>query len=63
MHAVVEISGALATMFPVATFADTVTDTIAGGLGGGAVGSGEDVCNLGGFVVWDDQGLGWKSTL
>ena len=45
------------------TFADTITDAVAGRVGWGAVGCGEGMCNLGGFVVWNDESLGGKSAL
>lgn len=63
VYAVVQISGALAAVLPVSTFTDTVADAVAGGVGGGAVGPGEGVCDLGGFVVGDDEGLGCESAL
>lgn len=63
VYAVVQISGALATVLPVSTFANTVADAVASGVSGGAVRSGEGVCDLGGFVVCDDEGLGSKSAL
>lgn len=63
MYAVVQVPGALATMLPVPTFADAVADAVAGGVGGGAVGAREGVCDLGGFVVGDDQRLWSESAL
>ena len=50
-------------MLPVSTFAYTVADAIAGGVGGGAVGCGEGVCDLGGLVVGNDEGLRCESAL
>lgn len=63
MYAVVQISGPLAPVLSVSTFANAVADAVAGGVGGGAVGSGKGVCDLGGFVVGDDEGLGCESAL
>lgn len=50
-------------MLPVSTFANTVADAVARRVGGGTVGAGEGVCDLGGFIVGDYQGLGCESAL
>ena len=63
VYSVVQISGALATVLPVSTFANTVADAVAGGVGRGAVGWGEGVCDLGGFVVGNNESLRCESTL
>lgn len=63
VYAVVQISGALATVLSVSTFANTVADAVAGGVCGGAIGSGEGVCDLSSLVVGDDEGLGCESAL
>lgn len=63
VYAVVQISGALATMLSVSTFANTIADAIAGGVGGGAVGAGEGVRDLGDLVVGDDECLWCESAL
>ena len=63
MYAVIQVPGALATMLPVPTFANAVADAVASGVGGGAVGAGEGMCDLGSFVVRDDERLWSESAL
>lgn len=63
VYAVVQVPGALATVLPVSTFANAVADAVAGGVGWGAVRSGEGVCDLGGLVVGDDERLRSESAL
>lgn len=63
MYAVVQVPRALATMLPVSTFANAVANAVTGRVGGGAIGAGEGVCDLGGFVVGDDERLWSESAL
>ena len=63
VYTVVQVPGALATMLAVSTFANAIAHAVARGVGGGAVGARESVCDLGGFVVGDNEGLGSESAL
>lgn len=51
------------TMLPVSPFADAIADTVAGGVGGGAVRWRKGMCDLGSFVVGDDDGSRCGSAL
>ena len=61
--AVVQLSGAFATMLAVSTFTDTIADAVTRRIGGGTVGPGEGMCDLCGSVMGDDEGLGCESAL